>query len=85
MCRGKPIGIQNSGLGLEIVEAAPDVPLAQRSLVLPVIDVCAEVYASLIGASEIRLMEPTTESRVHLYAMPGYKHVPSGNYLVKRL
>lgn len=85
LCRGKPININDSGLALEIVEAAPDIPLAKRSHVLPIVDVCAEVYASLIGATEIRLMEPTSTSRIRLYAMMGYKHIPSGNYLVKKV
>ncbi len=84
MCRGKPIE-DNRKLCLEIVEAAPNIPLAARQPVLPAISLCALVYAKLIGAAEVRLLEPTSLSRIRLYERLGYRYVAAGHYLVKEV
>lgn len=83
LCRGKPIE-HNSKLCLEIVEAAPTIPLSERSYILPIIGVCVSVYAKMIGAKQIRLMEPTSKSRVRLYERLGFKSVAAG-YMVKEV
>ncbi len=84
LCRGKPIETL-SKLCLEIVEAAPNVPRSGRSDILPIISACATIYARMIGASEIRLMEPTSKSRIRLYTRLGFRYVVAGNYLVKEV
>lgn len=82
LCRGKPT-YDHQNLCLEIIEAAPKVPFNERPSVLPIVDATAEVYARLIGAAEIRLMEPTSESRVKLYKRYGYHY--NGIFLYRRI
>lgn len=84
LCRGKPIE-RNSKLCLEIVEAAPNLPSSNRSPLLPTINACVMIYARLIGAKEVHLMEPTSKSRIRLYERLGFKYVPAGNYLVMKV
>lgn len=84
LCRGKPIEA-HSKLCLEIVEAAPDISMTERGAILPIMSACASIYGRLIGAQEIRVLEPTSASRVRLYERYGYRYVASGNYLFKKV
>lgn len=71
-----------TGLRLDIVEAMPR-DLGARSNVFDPIILAYEVYARMINANHIRIMNPVNDAVRSFYEKYGYEYVPKGNYLKK--
>ena len=73
-----------TGLRLDIIEAMPS-DLGQRSSVFDKIILSYEVYARMLNASHIRIMNPVNDMVKALYESYGYKYVAKGDYLSKEV
>lgn len=73
-----------TGLRLDVVEAMPR-DLGERSSVFDKIILAYEVYARLINADHIRIMNPVNESVKSLYEHYGYRYVSKDDYLIKQV
>jgi hypothetical protein len=86
---GRP-SYNGSRVRLELVERlATNSQLKGRAFLIT--ELCLIAYANLIGADEIRVMEPINESVKNYYVSRGYTYVPSTgsinfpDYCVKKL
>ncbi len=71
-----------TSLRLDVIERSPE----EREIkVFPAVIAAMAVYASALGASEIRVMNPINEAVKNYYAKQGFKYVSDGNYLYKKL
>ncbi|WP_086932698.1 hypothetical protein [Agarilytica rhodophyticola] len=86
LCLGRP-SYMGGHLRLDFAEANPsENPLKGR--IIPIILSAGELYASIIGASEIRLIDPIDSKLVNYYSSFGYRYVSHNvkkHYLVKDL
>lgn len=71
-------------LRLDFVEARP-AALGPRSPVFGSIDVAYEVYAGLLNARQIRIMNPINTIVRNYYRTFGYEYVAKKNYLFREL
>jgi len=71
-----------TGLRLDIVEAMPR-DLGERSNVFDTIILACEVYARMINANHIRIMNPVNDTVKTFYERYGYKYIAKGDYLTK--
>jgi hypothetical protein len=71
-----------TGLRLDIVEAMPR-DLGERSNVFEIVILAYEVYARMINANHIRIMNPVNETVKTYYERFGYKYIPKGDYLIR--
>ena len=69
-----------TGLRLDIVEAMPR-DLGERSSVFDKIILAYEVYARMLNANHIRIMNPVNDQVKALYETYGYTYVHKGDYL----
>lgn len=69
---------------LDIIEGAPR-DLIDRPNVTRDILFAYEIYAGLLGADYIRIMNPLTEELKAYYTSLGYSYMRDGDYLVRRL
>ncbi len=78
-----------SRLRLDFLESRPtDCPLKGR--VTPIVFSTAEVYAQIIGASELRVIDPIDDNLIEYYSSFGYKYCDGSkektkHYLSKQL
>lgn len=85
---GRP-NASGSRLRLEFTEARPlENPLKGR--IMPIVLSVAEVYGGLLGADEVRLIDPIDQKLVDYYSSFGYEYNDGKaektiHYLVKRL
>ncbi len=71
-----------TSLRLDVIEGSPE----EREIkVFPAVIAAMAVYASALGASEIRVMNPLNDAVKNYYAAEGFKYVAKGNYLYKKL
>lgn len=71
-----------TSLRLDVIEGSPE----EREIkVFPAVIAAMAVYASALGADEIRVMNPINQSVKEYYANEGFTYVASGNYLYKKL
>lgn len=86
LCLGRP-SYTGTQMRMDFTEAAPsNNPLKGR--VIPIVVSAGELYASIIGAREIRLIDPIHEKLIEYYASIGYTYVNQNvdkHYLVKVL
>jgi len=78
-----------TALRLEVVEGHPDPDHPLRGKVVPISLLCSELYARVIGARQVRLMEPHLPL-IAYYRSFGYSLIPKAgaadrNYLYKNL
>jgi hypothetical protein len=71
-----------TSLRLDVIEGSPE----EREIkVFPAVIAAMAVYATGLGASEIRVMNPINDSVKDYYANEGFKYVAKGNFLYKKL
>ena len=73
-----------TGLRLDVVEAMPR-DLGERSSVFDKIILSYEIYARMLNANHIRIMNPVNNTVKALYETYGYRYVQKGDYLSKRV
>lgn len=71
-----------TGLRLDIVEAMPR-DLGERSTTFGTILFAYEVYARMLNANHIRIMNPINETVKNMYETYGYTYVAKGDFLTK--
>jgi hypothetical protein len=71
-----------TGLRLDIVEAMPR-DLGERSSVFGTVIMAYEVYARMINANHIRIMNPVNGTVKSFYEKYGYTYIPKGDYLTR--
>lgn len=76
---GRPT-YQGSALRLDVVEAAPS-DLGDRPSIFDTILLGYGVYARMINAKQIRIMNPINEEVKKYYETFGYQYVKSGDFL----
>ena len=69
-----------TGLRLDIIEAMPK-DLGRKSNVFDTIILAYEVYARMINASHIRIMNPVNDTVKAFYEKFGYTYFQKGDYL----
>ncbi len=71
-----------TSLRLDVIEGSPE----EREIkIFPAVIAAMAVYATALGASEIRVMNPINDTIKNYYAKEGFKYIPKGNYLYKKL
>ncbi len=71
-----------TGLRLDIVEAMPR-DMGDRSTIFEEIIIAYEIYAQMINANHIRIMNPVNDAVKSYYEKYGYSYVPKGDYLMR--
>jgi len=83
---GRP-SYRGNHLRLDFIEALPENnPLKGR--VVPIVISVAELYGTIIGASQLRIIDPIDPKLVGYYSSFGYRYIKKGtkkHYLVKDL
>lgn len=78
---GRPT-YHGSSLRLDFIEASP----SEREIaVFEIVIVAMRVYADMLGAREIRVMNPINETVKEYYASYGFDYVANGDYLSRRI
>lgn len=76
-----------SHLRLDFIEALPENnPLKGR--VVPIVISTAELYGTIVGASQLRIINPLDTNLIEYYSSFGYRYINEGiskHYLVKDL
>ncbi|MCF6325226.1 MAG: hypothetical protein L3J89_13050, partial [Gammaproteobacteria bacterium] len=70
------------GLRLDVIEGSPE---DREIKVFPAVIAAMTVYASALGAEEIRVMNPINQAVKDYYSKEGFTFVTKGNYLYKKL
>lgn len=71
-----------TGMRLDVVEAMPR-DLGDRSNVFDTIILAYEIYARMINANHIRIMNPVNDRVRAFYERYGYQYIPKGDYLTR--
>lgn len=71
-----------TGLRLDVVEAMPR-DLGERASVFDTIILAYEVYARMINANHIRIMNPVNSTVKSFYEKYGYRYIAKGDYLTR--
>jgi len=78
---GRPT-YSGTGLRLDVIEGSPE----EREIkVFPAVIAAMAVYASALGAKEIRVMKPINKAVRDYYSTQGFTFVAKGDYLYKKL
>jgi hypothetical protein len=80
---GRPT-YQGTALRLDVVEASPT-DLGDRPAIFEAVLLGYGIYARLINAKQIRIMNPVNERVKTYYEKYNYKYVAKGDYLVKEI
>lgn len=80
---GRPT-YQGSALRLDVVEASPT-DLGDRPAIFDAVLLGYGIYARLINAKQIRIMNPVNEQVKSYYEKFSYKYVAIGDYLVREI
>lgn len=80
---GKP-SYDSSNLRLELVEASP-IDLGDRPSTMGMVLLAYVIYARMIKATEIRIMNPINDTVRKHYETFGYTYVSSGDYLCRKI
>lgn len=80
---GRPT-YQGTALRLDVVEAAPS-DLGERPSIFEAVLLGYGIYARLVNAKQIRIMNPVNEKVKTYYERFGYKYVAAGDYLFKEV
>ncbi len=59
--------------------------LGERSATFGTVIFAYEIYARMINANNIRIMNPANETVKVMYEKFGYKYVAKGDYLIREL
>ena len=78
---GRPT-YQGTALRLDVVEASPS-DLGDRPNIFETVLLGYGIYARLINAKQIRIMNPVNERVKSYYEKYNYKYVATGDYLFK--
>jgi len=80
---GRPT-YQGTALRLDVVEASPS-DLGDRPSIFETVLLGYGIYARLINAKQIRIMNPVNERVKSYYEKYNYRYVSTGDYLVKEI
>lgn len=80
---GRPT-YQGTALRLDFVEASP-LDLGARPAIIEFILLGYEVYARLLNAKQIRIMNPINQTVREYYEKFGYTYVDRGDYLFRSI
>lgn len=80
---GRPT-YQGAALRLDVVEASPS-DLGDRPPIFGSVLIGYGIYARLINAKQIRIMNPVNEQVKEYYEKYSYKYVASGDFLYKEI
>ena len=80
---GRPT-YQGEALRLDVVEASPS-DLGDRPSIFETVLLGYGIYARLINAKQIRIMNPVNEQVKSYYEKFSYKYVAAGDYLYKEI
>ena len=80
---GRPT-YQGSALRLDVVEAAP-LDIGDRPSIFDSVLVAYGIYARLLNAKQIRIMNPVNKEVISYYEKFGYRYVAGGDYLSKEV
>lgn len=80
---GRPT-YQGTALRLDVVEASPS-DLGDRPSIFETVLLGYGIYARLINAKQIRIMNPVNEQVKSYYEKYNYKYVAAGDYLYKEI
>jgi len=80
---GRPT-YHGTALRLDVVEGSPP-DLGERPAVFDMIQVAYGIYARMINASEIRIMNPINDQVRAYYERYGYQYVPKKDYLYREV
>jgi hypothetical protein len=80
---GRPT-YQGTALRLDVVEASP-LDLGDRPAIFEAVLLGYGIYARLINAKQIRIMNPVNERVKSYYERYNYKYVANGDYLFKEI
>jgi hypothetical protein len=78
---GRPT-FYGSAMRLDIIEASPS-DLGDRPSIFESVLVAYGIYARLINAKQIRIMNPVNDAVKSYYESFGYKYIVKGDYLFK--
>lgn len=78
---GRPT-YQGSALRLDFVEASPE-DLGERPAIIEFVLLGYDIYARLVNAKQIRIMNPINKVVRSYYEQFGYNYVNRGNYLFR--
>lgn len=81
---GRPTQRSKDTLKLELIEGSPIRDRNVINRVFPIIHIAAQVYALMLGADEIRIMNPVNEAVVCHYELYGFVR-GDANYLYVKL
>ncbi len=80
---GRPT-YQGTALRLDFVEAAPT-GLGERPSIIEYVLLGYDIYARLINAKQVRIMNPINKAVLSYYERFGYEYVARGDYLFRRI
>ncbi len=80
---GRPT-YNGSNLRLDVVEARPQ-SLGERPSIFGIVLLAYGIYARLINANEIRIMNPINNDIKNYYEAFGYQYVSKGDYLYRKV
>jgi len=80
---GRPT-YQGTALRLDVVEASPS-DLGDRPAIFETVLLAYGIYARLINAKQIRIMNPVNDRVKSYYESYDYKYVAKGDYLFKEI
>lgn len=80
---GRPT-YQGTALRLDVVEASPS-DLGDRPAIFETVLLAYGIYARLVNAKQIRIMNPVNEQVKLYYESYNYKYVSDGDYLFKEI
>ncbi len=78
---GRPT-YHGTSLRLDVIEGNPE---GREIKVFPAVVAAMAVYASALGADEIRVMNPINQIVKDYYSKQGFTFIAKGNYLYKKL
>jgi hypothetical protein len=80
---GRPT-FYGSAMRLDIIEASPP-DIGDRPSIFESVLVAYGIYARLINANQIRIMNPVNDTVKSYYESFGYKYITKGDYLYKEI
>jgi hypothetical protein len=80
---GRPT-FNGTAMRLDVVEASPS-DLGERSNIFETVLLAYGIYANLINAKQIRIMNPVNDRVKRYYESFGYKYVAKGDYLYREV
>ena len=79
---GRPTYPRGTALRLDFIEASP---FDREIAVFAIVIVAMRTYADMLGAKEIRIMNPINDTVKNYYASHDFEYIAKGDYLYKRI